>query len=149
MSRDPNTSLRQDLEACDPAALAAPLTASERDHMRTRLLAAATDAREAVAAPGGLRPAWALGALVVVALAAGLWLGRPAAPPSTAALDSVDFLVAPRHAGALTAPHPLQPRVSLGSRAQTDLPAGRTIHFTAPRGTRLVWVVPGRTRDAG
>ena len=138
--------LRDELRAADPAN-APSMTTAERQRIRAGLLGAAVEMREPAPATGGLRPAWAvLIAGLLILGAGGLWFARPPSRP-TAAPASIITEIAPI-AEALAPRHPLvpsaellRPRTSLRSTARTALPA-RTIHFTAPRGTRLVWVVP-------
>jgi hypothetical protein len=132
------------------------MTPAEREQVRARLLGAAAGEREVAPAPGGLRPVWAgIAAAVLLLGAATVWMTRPdersprvPALSDPAAAPVVEPLV-PRHSLA-PSPDVLRPRNPLPEAApSSDLPARRTIYFTAPRGTRLVWVVPENRPGAG
>jgi hypothetical protein len=147
-------SLRDRLRDVDPAG-GPSVTPVERERLRARLLGAAADPREAVPAPGGLRLAWAgVAAAALVTIAFTLWwlAPRPATTERTAEPEDagppVIETLAPRHSLAPSA-EALRPRSPLPASGHADLPARRTIYFTAPRGTRLVWVVPGDRPEAG
>jgi hypothetical protein len=141
MRDDARDVLRRRLSDADPAASAPEMTAAERRQMLSRLQGAAAGKREAAAVPGGLRWAASLG-VVALLIALGFWW-YPAPPPVGPATLQPAAALAPRVTDLTAGRSTLRPRTLLRPSDTQTLPARRTIHFTAPHGTRLVWQVQG------